>query len=100
MRTAQQKVFTGTLKPGESYTIVKHTFDDDEDLSLKNTGLVPLKFYLTNVRDAKPGEKSVTVAPGEEQIVFATALGSLTDTFLTVYNADTVQECSWKIELL
>jgi hypothetical protein len=99
MRTAQQKIFTGTLKPGEAYTIVKHTFDADEDLSLNNTGSVPLKFYLSNLRDAMPGEKSVTVAPGE-QIVMASALGDLANTFLTVFNADTVQECSFEIELL
>jgi hypothetical protein len=99
IRNIQQVVFTGTLKPGEVYNIVKHTFGVDDEVLLFNPGTAPLKFYLSNLPDAKSGDTAVTVVSGE-QVVKASALGSLNNAYLTVCNADPALEGQFKLEIL
>ena len=99
IRRSQQVLFTGKIKAGEIRTIVKHTFGEDDEIWLSNTGNTQLKFYLANAKGVQPGDKSITLDKGE-QSVLASALGKLTDTYLTVFNTNTVHEGAFSIELI
>jgi hypothetical protein len=48
LRRKPQDEFTGHTGPQEHETIVKRTLDADDQVTLHNTGLVPLTFYLAN----------------------------------------------------
>jgi hypothetical protein len=99
IRSGHQVLFTGQLKPAEVYTIVKHTFGEDDQIWLSNTGTTSLTFYLANGKGKQPGEKSVTLAEGE-QTILAGELGKLTDAYLTVFNTDPVYAGAFGIELI
>jgi hypothetical protein len=99
IRQSKQVLFTGQLKAGEVYTIVKHTFGLSDQVMLINSGVTELKFYLASAKNMKPGTTFITLASGE-QTVLASALGKLTDTYLTVNNTDSIHEGSFGIELV
>ena len=99
IRRSQQVFFTGQLKPGEVYTIVKHTFGETDQVLLTNTGTTQLKFYLAHAKDAQPGDTFITLATGE-QTVMAGALGKLTDMYLTVVNTDPLHAGEFSAELV
>ena len=99
IRRSQQVIFTGQLKAGEVYTIVKHTFGETDEVILSNTGTTTLKFYLANARDAQPDATSITLASGD-QTVLASALGKLADTYLTVLNTDALHAGEFGVELV
>jgi hypothetical protein len=98
IRNAQQVLFTGHVKAGGIHTIVKHTFDEEDALLLTNNGSTPLTFYLATVKNAQPGNTVVILNPGEQK-VNATALGKLTDTYLTVQNPG-VLPVEFEVEIL
>jgi hypothetical protein len=98
IRNSQQVLFTGHVKAGAIHTIVKHTFDEEDELLLANNGSTPLLFYLAPAKNAQPGEKSFTLGPGEQK-VFVTALGKLTDTYLTVKNPE-ASIAEFEVEIL
>lgn len=99
IRRPKQLSFTGQLKANEVYTIVKHTFGEEDEVLLSNNGNTSLKFYLANTKDALPGAKSFTLATGE-QTVLASALGNLTDTYLCVLNMDTLHGGAFGVDLV
>ncbi|HEY4785611.1 MAG TPA: hypothetical protein VIH57_06160 [Bacteroidales bacterium] len=80
-------------------TIVKHTFGENDHVWLSNTGTTQLKFYLANAKGAQPGDTFITLATGE-QIVLASALGELTNTYLTVLNTDPLHDGAFGVELV
>jgi hypothetical protein len=98
LRNAHQVVFTGHVKAGEIRTIVKHTFDQEDELLLTNSGSTPLSFYLASVKNASPGETVFTLSPGEQKVL-ASALGKLTDTYLTVQNSSIITG-EFEVEIL
>jgi hypothetical protein len=98
IRHAEQTSFTGILKAGEVFTILKHTFAADDELVLINHGTEPLKFYLGSAKNMQPGAVFVTVNSGAKTIV-ASELGDLKNTFLTVLNTDTAHEAEFILEL-
>ena len=99
IRNPDQVLFTGHLNAGEVYTIVKHTFDESDEVILSNPGLTPLKFYLSETQNAQPNGTAITLANGK-QTVLASSLGQLTDTYLTVFNTSTIQTGEFSIEIL
>lgn len=99
IRNMQQISFTGSLKAGEVYSIVKHTFGADDELWLSNSGNAMLKFYLSNTRNGSPDGTFVTLPKGEI-VVKASELGKLTDTYLTVQNADALLNGEFEAEML
>lgn len=94
-----QTEFTGKLKPQQVYTIAKHTFHETDEISLSNTGNTTLKFYLAPARKKQSTGQGITLAPGKK-IELASALGNLTDPYLTVVNTDTNQSGSFEVEIL
>lgn len=98
VRNAQQVLFTGHVKAGGIHTIVKHTFDEEDELLLTNNGSTPLTFYLATGKNAQPGETVFILNPGEQH-VNATALGKLTDTYLTVQNPGALT-AEFEVEIL
>ena len=99
IRRTQQVLFTGHIKPGEVYTIVKHTFGQDDEIWLSNPGQTPLTFYLAEIKGSKPDSTAITLNAGQETIL-ASALGKLTNTFLTVYNPGTIITGEFEVELI
>jgi len=99
IRRSRQVVFTGHVKAGEVYTIVRHTFGETDQIDLLNSGNAALKFYLAGAKDARPGTQGITLAKGE-QTVLASALGKLTDAYLMVMNTDQVLKGEFEIEIL
>jgi len=99
IRKSQQVLFTGHIKAGEVYTIVKHTFGQDDEIWLSNPGQTPLTFYLAEIKGSKPDSTAITLNAGQETIL-ASALGKLTNTFLTVYNPGTIITGEFEVELI
>lgn len=99
IRSSKQVLFTGHVKPGAVYTIVKHTFGEADEVILVNPGQAPLKFYLASGKDMQPNSVFVSMGNGE-QTVLASSLGKLTDTYLTVFNTDPSQIGEFNVEIL
>ena len=99
LSNGSQTIFTGLLKPVQVYTIVKHTFGVNDQISLTNSGNSILKFYLAAERDIQPGTQFINLPHGK-QIVLASALGNLTDSYLTVFNTDPLLSGNFEIEIL
>ena len=99
IRKSQQVLFTGHIKAGEVYTIVKHTFGQDDEIWLSNPGQTPLTFYLAEIKGSKPDSTAITLNAGQETIL-ASVLGKLTNTFLTVYNPGSVITGEFEVELI
>jgi hypothetical protein len=102
LRKKPQETFTGHTGPQEHETIVKRTLDADDQVTLHNTGLVPLTFYLANTKNGgiPAGVTGVTLQPTEQTHVPASSLGHpAEDKFLSVYNASEIAEGEWEVEL-
>jgi hypothetical protein len=99
LNRVNQVFFTGHLKAGAIYNIVKHTFGVDDKVYLATTGNTPLKFYLAGTNNAQPGTKSYTLASGHINIL-ASELGNLTDPYLMVENLSTTSTGAFEIEIL
>jgi hypothetical protein len=99
IRNNPQVHFTGHLKAGEIHTIVKHTFDDTDQVILSNQGYPPLKFYLAPDKDLPPDAVFVTLNTGK-QTVSSADLGKLSNKFLTVLNTDPLHPGEFAITLV
>lgn len=102
IRRDKQKIFTGTILQTTHHSIVKRGLKLDEQVSIRNTGLVPLTFYLANTKDGgiPEGVTGVTLLPSETTHVPASSLGHpATDKFLSVYNASDIIEGEWEVEI-
>jgi hypothetical protein len=99
IRSSPQIIFTKTLKPTEVYTVVKHTFGEEDQIVLFNKGNTDLKFYLAGEKNMQPGEKFVTMGPGT-QTVLASTLGNLSNKYLTVLNTSALMNGQFELELI
>lgn len=102
LRRRPQDSFTGHTAPQEHETIVKRTMDEDDQIFMKNTGLVPLTYYWANVKNGPipAGVTGITLQSGEQTHVPASSLGHpATDKFLSVYNGSEIAEGEWEVEL-
>lgn len=99
IRNIQQVTFRGHLEPGEVYTIVKHSFSEDDQIYLSNLSMSPLKFYLANKKNALPNAAFIELI-NEERTIDASTLGHIDYPYLMVYNTDPKEEASFIIELL
>ncbi len=102
IRDDQQDHFTGPTGPQEHYSIVQRTMEEDDQIFMKNNGLVPLTFYFANTKNGgiPAGVLGLTLQPGESTHVPASSLGQpATDKFLSVYNASEIAEGEWEVEL-
>jgi len=99
LRSAQQAFFTGQLKAGEIFTIVKHTFSEGDEIYLNNKGVAPLDFYLSPAKGERPVATTFKLAHGE-QTVQAQSLGKLSDTYVMVYNSDPNLPAEFELEIL
>lgn len=99
IRDGAQVIFTGDTNPGQTETIVKHTFNSSGSVRLQNTGTVDLKFFLSATQDGPSGALTVIVSAGTETTVAITALGDITNTYLNVFNASGLAKGEWTIEL-
>lgn len=102
LRRRPQEDFTGSVAAGALHTIVKRTLAADDLLLLKNTGLVPLTFYLGSAKDApqEGGSPAVSVEPGQQTHVPASALGNVaTNKYLIVQNPSGLTEGNWEVEV-
>jgi hypothetical protein len=98
IRNVQQIVFTGHVKGGEVYTILRHTFANDDQVVLTNQSDAHLQFYLAPLKDSKPGTVFVSLDKGIKT-VSASELGIVTDTYLTVLNSTPSVTAEFKVEL-
>lgn len=99
MRRAAQVHFTGHIKPQLVHTIMKHTFGITDEVTLENKGTTDLLFYLAPTKDALHKTDTITLHPGEQQTMLASALGLLTDTHLMVYNTHPIEKGEFIVEL-
>jgi hypothetical protein len=87
IRRSNQTFFTGTIKPMESTSVVKHTFNAGDEVIISNLSNATLRFYLAKLKGDQPGTKFVELPKGVITIP-AEHLGSLTDTYLMVMNTN------------
>jgi len=99
LRHMQQVFFTGQLRAGELYTIVKHTFNESDQIYLNNKGVAPLEFYLSPAKGERPTGTTYKLAHGEQTIPVQ-SLGKITDTFVMVYNSDPHLSAEYELEIL
>ncbi len=97
-----QTHFVGThLKPLSIYNIIKRTLDATILLKLTNNGNNVLKFYLSAYSNGAVDTVFVNVAPHSIALHNITELGDPTTMhFINVYNADSLQEGSWELDIL
>lgn len=101
IRRGTQVIFTGDTKPLETENILKHTFGEDDNVKLENEGVTVLIFFLAAQKDDEPGTTTITVMPGTEITVKASALGDIkTNTFLNVRNTDAINKGEWTVEFV
>jgi hypothetical protein len=102
LRKKPQEDFTGHVAAGAIEYIVKRTLEADDMVLLKNTGLVPLTWYLGETKGAahEAGAPSTTLEPAQQTSVPASALGNVaTDKYLMVFNASELTEGNWEVEI-
>ena len=102
LRRDSQSDFTGHVLPQEHQAIVKRTLEADEQVTLKNLGLVPLTFYMATTKNGPipAGTVGVTLAPGEQTHVPASSLGDVVNNkFVTVYNPSDLADGNWEVML-
>lgn len=102
LRKKLQEDFSGHVAAGAIENIAKRTLEADQMVLLKNTGLVPLTWYLAQTEHAahEAGAPSTTLLPGEQTSVPASALGNVeTDKYLMVFNASELTEGNWEVEI-
>jgi hypothetical protein len=102
LRKKPQEDFTGHVAAGAIRFIVQRTMEADDMVLLKNTGTVALTWYLAETKGAahEAGAPSVTVEPGQQTSVAASALGNVaTDKYLMVFNASELTEGAWEVEI-
>lgn len=102
IRSRSQDDFAGSVAAGTIKTIAKRTLEPDDMILLKNTGAVPLTFYMAAEKDAPllSTDPSVTIPEGQEQTVPASALGDVaTDRYLIVRNASALVDGNWAVEI-
>jgi hypothetical protein len=99
LRRPKQTLFTGHLKPAETFTIAKRTFGESDEITLTNHGPSQLKFYLAHTKNKQPGTTAITLDEGD-QTVLASALGNLSDTYLTVLNTNSLLNGEFTVEVL
>ncbi|HEX3007913.1 MAG TPA: hypothetical protein VHO90_09895, partial [Bacteroidales bacterium] len=99
IRSSKQSEYTGTIAPEESKFIVKHTFEDDDEIMLSNTGDSKLRFYLAPRKDSDCGTVFIEMNKGE-QTLLASSLGDLDNPYLKVFNADALLSGSFTIKIL
>ena len=101
IRNHQQLIFTHLVGAEKVHTVVKHTFSTGFQLTLNNTGIATLVFYLAQHEGLHPvAGAGITVAPGASTTITAEQLGLLTNTFLLVYNTDTVSDGEYEVDFL
>jgi len=99
MRRSQQVFFTGHVKPAEVITVVKHTFTDTDEIYLNNIGTVALQVYLATSKNLHPSATTYKLTPGEHTIPIK-SLGSITDTYITIFNPDANIVGSYEVEIV
>jgi hypothetical protein len=100
IRKGAQVFFTNTVKALKIKFIAKRTFVDTSKIKITNTGLVPLKFYLSENKTNPAPDSAIKVLPGEIREVFAPELGPITNLHLRVYNPDSVSTGEYDVELI
>ncbi len=102
IRQEGQTDFTGHVSPQEHVTVIKRTLEADDQITLKNLGLVPLTFYLAAIKDGPipAGTAGVILQPSEQTHVPASALGDVENNkFLTVFNPSDLADGNWEVEI-
>lgn len=100
IRREGQNDFTGHILPQEHETVAKRTLDADQQITLKNLGLVPLTFYMAAINDGPipAGTTGITLQPSEQTHVPASSLGDVAaNKFLTVYNPSELADGNWEV---
>ena len=100
IRYANQLVFTGHVKTSSVHYILQHGFAATDSLTLYNTGNTTLIFYLSADKTSHPAAGTgITLAPGEVLTITADKLGLLTNHYLLVYNADSINKGAYEVDL-
>ncbi len=100
IRSGAQLVFTGDTKPLQNENIFKHTFQANDKLELKNDGVTDLTFYLAAQKNDSPGANVITLQAGNAQTININTLGSLSNLFFNVFNADAINKGEWTVEFV
>jgi len=101
IRGHKQTDFTHTLKHGQAYTIAERTLSAADQIRINNTGPVPLRFYMAQIKDAAIGTTFIEVPAGANTNYTASALGDIANNhFIMAVNPDTVQAGSFVLNLL
>lgn len=101
LRNGLQVLFMGHVKKLGLHTIVQRTILATDQLSLENTGVTELRFYLSATKDGVIGTTFIAVAAGKTLTVSASDMGDVTlQHFLMVYNPDTINKGEFTVEFL
>jgi hypothetical protein len=101
IRDGKQTQFAGHTNSLSVVNIFKRTLSDTTQLSIKNTGNTKLHFYLSDTKTGAMGTVFLVVMPQTTEVVDITTLGDVTTQhFLNSYNEDTLNACTWEVEIL
>jgi hypothetical protein len=100
IRTHEQVQFIGSVIANSTLNIFKRTVEGTQKVRIINTGTVALTFCFANEKNDVCALPSITVAPGEEEIVDASLLGNVPGSkFFNVTNNAAV-EGDYEVTLL
>lgn len=101
IRKIPQVEFAGTPKANTTSNIFKRTLQPGDNIRIINDGDVPLTFGIVAEKNDAVTAPSITVQPGEEEIVPASSLGSVPGSkYLNVRNDDVAVDGHFIVELI
>jgi len=92
-------LITGTVAPAVVTNILSSGFNDKSIFTLTNTGDAILQFYIAPTATAAAPANAYSLSPGATADIAANRLGSAGNTFLNVFNADTIKEGEFEVEV-
>lgn len=100
VRSGAQILYTGSVKPGTTKNILKHTFAEGDKILLQNDGTTDLQFFMASLKTGTVGERAITVAAGAQLTVLTTDLGGIDATYLNVVNTNAQTAGDWTVEFV
>ena len=98
-RNGENNFISGTAAPAQVTSIANNTFTDKTIFSISNTGDITLLFYTADSATAAAPANAYSLPRGANANIPPAILGNMGNTFLNVFNADTVKEGKFEVEI-
>ena len=98
-RNGENNFISGSAAPAQVTSIANNTFTDKTIFSLSNTGDITLLFYTADSATAAAPANAYSLPRRANANIPPAILGNIGNTFLNVFNADTVKEGKFEVEI-